>query len=526
MKGTSLPRPLPGSRRTALTLGIAGLVLSTGTACNFRKPLPRVPDAGPPVEVVGPSGQTPPEPAGKSPGRNAGLLTTDEHEPNDDRAHAQPIAPISGGIVVHGSLLPPTSGSAGKGDDDYYLYKVGGAAAPPPDSASKPAAVFLYIEASPGGSATRGGDLSLEITDAEGRPLAQSDERGRGESERVSGLAVLQGQLLGVRVRGKLPTGAEAGTATEQAAAARYELALTEKPAASGSELEPNNLAEQATPVSGLVANGALMSRRDEDYFLFTLPAGPGPLSKKPPAPGGLRAPAILRVELTSPGVTPTLRIAIGTGTDPATADPTPPVVVSPDGGAGEAVSFGPVLDVAAEKGAQELKLANLGLPKGAKQVRVSVAGLHVPRDGGRYQLKLAVDPEPEGGEREPNNDCATATAIELGKREGGGEGGSIAGFLWPGDVDCFKVTAGEGGEARKYRARLALPSSSCQATLSGQLRDGSKVAAAADGSVELGGAGEVYFKVASKDLHSCFQDAYRLTVETLPKGSRAPAPE
>ena len=227
----------------ALALGLtAGLLLSATTACNFRKPLPRVLDAGPPVEIVGPGSEKKPETGSGSVSRPSGLVSTDEHEPNDDRTHAQPIAPTFSAILVRGSLLPPTSGSAGKGDDDFYQYKVGGATAPPPDSAVKPTPVLLSVEASPGGSAARGGDLALEISDAEGRLLIHADERGKAEAERVSGLAVLPGQLLTVRVRGKLPSGPEAGTAVEQAAAARYELLLTEKPAAIGSELEPNNV--------------------------------------------------------------------------------------------------------------------------------------------------------------------------------------------------------------------------------------------------------------------------------------------
>ena len=87
------------------------------------------------------------------------------------------------------------------------------------------------------------------------------------------------------------------------------------------------------------------------------------------------------------------------------------------------------------------------------------------PPGEARYHLRLTVEPELEDAEVEPNDDCAQASLVKLAAVAGGPSEGEIAGFLWPGDVDCFRLRPPSAGPAQ-WQLKLALPGGDCQAAL------------------------------------------------------------
>lgn len=472
------------SRHTLLFLAAVGLC-----ACNPRKPLPVSKDMGPAVQVV----DAAPRPYAGTPATKAAPPLA-ETEPNDDREHAQRIDPQK---VIQGSLLPPTTSGAGKGDDDYFLWP------------AQPAAQTLRIEAS------GAPELSLEVL-TETATLAVIDERGAGEGERLAGLSIRAGQSVWIRVRGRAK--AEAATTS---ALGEYQLAVTATPASPDSEAEPNDTATDATPILGNDASGALSFRRDEDYFVLPLPTLPGRKVTAFPNAEGLREPAILRVELTSPSIQPALRVLLEPTIEPGR-----------DGGVAAPRLL---VDVSAGKGKEELRLRNLTLPAGTGRVFIGVRGLAFAKPPGesRYHLRALVETPLEGAETEPNDSCA-ASASPLTLASGTAD---IAGFLWPGDVDCYRVT-GAAAQETTYEAKLSLPGGDCSAVLEWVSADGKPVgtksvgkpsqsAKAADGKntdgknteLTITTGGDFFLRVLSRDRRSCFEAPYRLGVTSKEPG-------
>jgi len=459
-------------RHSLLFLAVLGL-----SGCNPRKPLPVSRDLGPAVQVIDVAAKPQAGPA-ESP-QSPPLLET---EPNDYREHAQRLDPLK---ALHGSLLPPTTSGAGKGDDDYFLLP------------AQPTAQTLRIELS------GAPDLSLELLQESGMPLGNINDRGIGEGERLWGLTLRAGQPLYLRVRGLLRA-----EAAHQPTLGAYQLSVTASPASPDSEAEPNDTWAQATPVLGNDASGVLSTRRDEDYFVLPLPAAPG---RRAPAGGseGLREAAILRIELSSPSVLPALRVLV----EPAAGI-----------GADATASLQTLVDVAASKGKEELRLRNLPLPAGSGRVFVAVrsAGFQRPPGETRYHLRVLVEPALEGAESEPNEDCqreASPLTLSSGSAE-------IAGFLWPGDVDCFRVTA-PGPQATTYQAKLILPGSDCNARIEVVRPDGksehhkgrsdkSETTKSSDGKppeINQTSTGDLILRVSSRDRRTCFDAPYRLSV-------------
>lgn len=487
-----------------LTSAALVLLLAAAPGCDWRKPLPRGKDSGPPVEVV--DSRPGPVPSSGLPGSGQLPKTTipvvDEHEPNDDREHAQPIEPGKG---VRGSLAPPTALGAGKGADDWYAVSAGATATPQ----------LLRIEASGSPQA----DLSLELYDAgqtgSAQPLARLDDHGRGEAEHVS-LGVRPRQVLLVRVRGSVAAG---GTEPQ---ASTYQLLVQQSPAPPGSETEPNDAPEQATPATAEDLTGTLPWRGDEDFWVINVADAiyrRATTSDSAASPPGLKAAAILRVELRTPGATPALRLLLEPAADAAQAD---------GGAAASAGGFRKLqfaLELTAPKGSQELRLRNVGLPAGTARAFIGVRTLAPPvAKGGsepRYQLRLGVEPQLEDAESEPNDDCAQASEPVLAATAGGSSEGSLAGFLWPGDSDCFRIRAA--GGPRRHTVQLILPGagSDCRAALEWVRSDGvERAAGPADGgtsSLQLKARGDALVRVSSREHKTCFDAPYRLLVRSEP---------
>jgi hypothetical protein len=472
-------------------------------ACNRRRPLPRSADAGPAVELVE-RRATPAQvdPALLPPGGFA-----DEREPNDDRDHAQPI---DAGKGLRGSVLPPAQGASGKGDDDFYSYLVQA----PPTSGGAPdatAARELTVVLTGGPTA----DLALEVLDGEGRRLLSLDERKKGEPESLAGLVLPLGQTLYLRVR---PSPRMAGRAEWPGADANYQLLVNERPAPQGSEIEPNDTPEQATAVpgapvgQGVDLSGRVLGKKDEDWFALG-PAGAGE------ADGGQRGPGlgpghaqgdILRVELTTPGVTPALRLLLP--------------------GAPGSRERRQLLEVRAPQGSEELMLRNVALPEGAQGVLLHLRALSLRRlEAGsaeaRYQLRVTREPKLEGAEVEPNDACAQATLLPQG-------GDAVAGFLWPGDVDCFRLPVQAPLVATFH---LNLPPGECQAELlpaegapgtPGTAGQGGGKAGTGKGErlpaeLTIQSGSDVLVRVVQRGARACFAAPYRLSATTQP----VPAP-
>ncbi len=472
--------------------------LGGGPSCNTRKPLARSSDGGPAVEMVAPK-IVPVD----SPIKNPTAPLVDEHEPNDDPEHAQLL---EAGKVIRGSLAAPTSMGAGKGSDDYFVY-------------TSPATV-QQVRIEVVGSAAA--DLQLELWDGKGQRLALVDEGRHGEAERLQNLVLTPSQTFFVRVRGTVA--ATGKVANEHA----YELSLVPSPAPLGSEQEPNDTPLGANAAVGSDLVGALQFRRDEDYWVVSLPTALGRrATDASSASAGIRAPAVLRVELTTPGVVPSVRVFYQMAPSPSAAaeidaGTSPPA----DGGTLVAPVLVPLAEVSASKGVQELRLRNLTLPVGSLRAYVAVRGLTFPRPPGdaRYHLRLTAEPELEDAEVEPNDDCAQATAVKLVTTSGGRSEGDIAGFLWPGDVDCFVLHPATKTPAH-WQLKLALPGGDCQATLE-LVRGGEspvKGAPTNPGGLDLPARGDVVVRVSSRERKTCFEAPYRLTAsaEAEPAGAQ-----
>lgn len=476
----------------ASLVGLAALA-----ACNLRKPLPRRLDGGPVVELVEAKPPVPGGPA-RSPGPTPPL--GEEHEPNDDLEHAQPLVAGQG---IAGSLAAPTALGAGKGDDDYFAYRT--------------AAALQQVRIAVAGSPLA--DLQLELLTGQGQRMALVDERGRGEPEVLQSLVLAANQTFYLRVRGTVAATAKG------AADYGYQLTVEAVPAPPGSEQEPNDTPVAASPAVGVDLTGALSHRRDEDYWVVSLPEAVGRrVTDSAGATEGLRAPAVLRVELSTPYVVPSVRVLVEAAPRPA-AELDAGLAPPPDGGAPVAPLLTPLVEVAASRGVQELRLRNLTLPAGSARAFIAVRGTSFIRPPGesRYHLRLTVEPELEDAEVEPNDDCAQASLLKLTAVGGGRSEGELAGFLWPGDLDCFRLRPPSPGPA-EWQLKLSLPGGDCQAAL--ELGRGSDptVKGTPDGAggLNVRARGELLVRVSSRDRKTCFDAPYKLSARQTPDAGGA----
>lgn len=560
-------RPLADRPIWPLAVGLLAWGLSTG-GCDWRKPLPHRPDAGPPVQLVD-TGAKGPDSTGTKKGTGPGsasphtsLFLLDEHEPNDEAEQAQPIP---SGRGVRGSLAPPTALGAGKGADDFYMVAA--------SAATGNQLLGLTLTTGPLVDTQLDIYAPVEPRGANKKPtlLWHIDDRGPGQGERVTALAVRAGQVLLVRVRGALTPakGPEPAGATTAAASLDYQLSVAQSAAPMGSEVEPNDTYEAACAADGSDLSGTLTSRGDEDFFSLRLadalyrrgqPAGddgaPGSGAR---AAAGIKTDAILRVEVRSPGVMPALRIWVEPESSPAasTGGPDAGAVAEGKPAAASAVAFGKLRflgDFVAGKGQGELRLRNLPLPRGSARAFVSVravggspvsgnkdgAGARGPTPDSRYSLRMTVEPPLEGAETEPNDECEQANVLPIAAHGSvaGGAGvameAQLAGFLWPGDVDCYRIpgkpdgaatTAAGAAASRTWTVKLAVPGvgADCDAIaeiVKGPTTESLPPPAAADPpsgtgkTLQLRARGDAFVRVLGRD-RGCSQAPYLLSVSS-----------
>jgi len=346
---------------------------------------------GPSVEVVEPGKRRPDQP--KQP-------LVDEKEPDDDVGHAQPMTPgsgIRGTIGAPKTILGPrpkagAPSAADKsaklaGDEDVFSWMQAGT---PRDLGG-----FDYARIELTG--VPGLDLQLEVLDGDGKRLVLANDGGPGEYEVIPNVGVDPAHTYYVRVR---EAGAPKGDPDHS-----YELTVATWNASANDEREPNDDATRATPIkltSGTSgdASGFFGRKRDEDWLAL-------PLAGVPAKDGRVT----LRLEFAPPeGVTPSLK------------------VLAP--GAKEAV--------AEARGAKndELRLRNVGVDATAAAVHVALRAVEGKSTEARWVLRVGLEPPLDGAEREPNNDVAHATPLPLS-----GGTAQIAGFLWPGDGDVYRVS-------------------------------------------------------------------------------------
>jgi serine/threonine-protein kinase len=185
-----------------------------------------------------------------------------EHEPNNTPGYANLLAsgrPVRGAI---GALL-----EGGHADVDYYRVPAGKGAR----------VVHARLEGVPDL------DLVLELFDAQGRPLAKSDEHGRGGSEWLQPTSIGPGEAFlavrEMRVEGQKPT---------EDPNEPYVFTVTWGPPQTGWELEPNDWEASATTVPpGTSIRGYLGHADDKDWFVVT-PATSGKLNVHVSVPTGV----------------------------------------------------------------------------------------------------------------------------------------------------------------------------------------------------------------------------------------------
>lgn len=464
-KGTShLMAVRPAARIAASALALLMALWGLGVGCNWRKPLSQAVDAGPAIRLKDPSDRPlgagtsglgrPGDPSGAVLALPAGVVGVEEHEPNDDREHAQPLVV---GTAVRGSLAAPTELGAGKGADDLYLLT---------EQAGGPKQqLALHLQGGPLA------DVRMDVYDATptvmGAPLAEIDAAGRGGAEQSLGWVMRAGHSLLVRVRGNAPAKERADLA--------YILSVTATAAPPGSELEPNNTVEQATLVESSSLSGSIAGTRDEDVWELRPADG---LYRRPSTKEGsaqpLKTEAILRLELRLPGQRPRLTVvaqeaAPAPGTQGGETPPVPNGQEPGTAGTEEPGQRKVLVDAAAGEGAQELMLRNVGLAVGTSRVWLKISSLGRTGKGpseGRYLLDARVEPPLDGAEHEPNDDCATASVLTLSMVGGSGVQGQMAGFLWPGDRDCYRIVHNGSQTPLLAWAKLALPGRDCDGGL------------------------------------------------------------
>lgn len=160
-----------------------------------------------------------------------------EIEPNDDPAHAVPLAD---GTVT---------GTLGPGDSDVYRY-----------AASAPTELDLTVQPPPHV------DVKVDVLREDGTAIMRVDAGKRGAAERLPNLYV-SGSLLF-----RLQASKGEGNLDEP-----YRVTATGRPIEDGAEREPNGTAAQATPVAvGTAGTGLIFPRGDVDFWSVAGPATAG----------------------------------------------------------------------------------------------------------------------------------------------------------------------------------------------------------------------------------------------------------
>jgi hypothetical protein len=385
----------------------------------------------------------------------------DEKEPDDDVARAQPMEPQKG---IRGTLGPK--------DVDVFSWMDPGA---PSDLGG-----FDYARVELTG--VPGVDLALDVLDGDGKRLISVNDGGPGEPEVIPNVGVDPAHTYYFRVHQAAHAAGEAAATGAQA----YELTVASWKAAAGDEREPDDDLAHATPVklssgtSGEVS-GFFGRKRDEDWLSLSLAGVPAKDGR-----------AILRLELApATDVAPSIKVLAGK-------------------------------ELFAEaRGAKndELRLRNVGVETAAGAVAIAVRAVDGRSADARWLLRVGLEPPLDGAEREPNNDVAHATTLTL-------QGGTaaLAGFLWPGDADVYRV-AGVPPDAQLAFDVDGVDKVDLKLERLGA--DGKAWVRADDAGVGQGErlpparAGEALVRVSARARDTAFDAPYRLTATVA-----APAPD
>jgi hypothetical protein len=310
-----------------------------------------------------------------------------EVEPNDERDRAARL-PMPGGV----------SGSLARADDiDFYRIEAGPARA-----------VVVRLTGPPADEG--GGDLVLELFDADGKPVARSDRGPAGTLEGLPNAALTQRAVHYVAVsqfvkkgsskRKKKGAAEPAGEPGAAQAALAYQLTIDAVSPGPEDEVEPNDAPDRAG--QALLAeekSGYLGWGKDQDLWKLSLAGFAGGYG----------------LDLTVSGVE-----GIALAVD----------ILGPDGRV-----------LAARKAEKDRALLVRGLlPElGAQFYMARVSGSRSNPEQ-PYRLRATSRALGDGDEAEPNDDVERAIAAGT---LGDGSAGERRGFLDGGDTDVYKFEAG-----------------------------------------------------------------------------------
>ena len=312
-------------------------------------------------------------------------------------------------------------------------------------------------------------DATLDLLDKNGDPLL----RALPGEHLLPNLALNAGEVWFLRVRGSRASAA--GTA----APVEYRLAVRAAPLQPGDEEEPNDSAERANQLQPSVeASGFYGRLHDEDW-----------LRLPPELPAGGAA----RIEVSPvEGVIASLRVRDASGA----------LLIEAKGVRGD-----------------ELRLRAAPAPPGGLIVLRSEGGknLEVP-----WRLRFAAEPPLDGAEAEPNGTPAGANPLVL---DGGGQA-RVAGFLWPGDVDLYRVqVSGAGLVEATLESPPGVEARVDQASDSGAAvkPDGARPRSARQlRALPVGG--ELLLRVSARPRDTAFDAPYTLSISQLPGLGAEPA--
>jgi hypothetical protein len=338
---------------------------------------------------------------------DVGPMQLTEKEPNDRPEQA---LLITGSSVVSANL----SADPSKVDEDWYLL-----------SSPKAQVVDLTVSGIPGG------DVALEILDADKNRLAAVNSEGVDKGERLPNLYLKDKAYVKV-------------TSAKKGAGGAYKLTATFSAPVVGFEAEPNDRAVDATAaLLGQSVSGYVGHAGDEDWYRFELPAAAAAAVE--PAP-------------VAPASEDAGEDAGAAGEAPVDAGPaaeTPKIALKIELTAVEGVRFdlsvlseaeAPLFHVAGGKEGDAISVRNVGVRATDKVIYLVVksAWTGAGKDAKRsynpsLPYTLAVEQEEAGAsaEYEPNDDLMHATPLPKdGYREG---------FLSPkSDLDYYVLKTDE----------------------------------------------------------------------------------
>jgi hypothetical protein len=337
-----------------------------------------------------------------------GVAVSDEVEPNDLLANAQPVAPTGAlAVGIAGHLLSAPGAKA----KDVDLYRI---AVPAPtvvtadsDGGSAMFRQRLAVEVRPDPGLT----VSIDAMDDQGKVLIAALGTTPGETVGIPNLAVIPGMYV-IRVKpgvatagvgapgpaGNLGGGALAAVRRDggipAVSGSAYRLTFRLFPFEAGDEVEPNGRGALANEVApGADVAGFLAWRHDEDWFRLPL--------------NGLPEGSVLSVDLDPPD---------GVAVSIAVLDSVEHRMTEQRGRKGDRVA-----------------IRNVRLPSSEPNMFVVVRAEGGQNLAARYTLRLRTEEAKADAELEPNDDPTHAGPLS---------DGNFVGFLGPADVDVYRYTA------------------------------------------------------------------------------------